>query len=196
MRRSLFALTIAIVLVVSAQFGRAQDLVVSRFRDYLESLRVQAGIPALAATIVGSNDVIWEQGFGRQDIDRAIAATPATPFQFDGVTQVFTAAIVFFSDFPFQALLALALLDERDVDRRARVVPEGPEPAAAELKLDVIALDLHERDDNPVASSDGDPVFSEVVAVAADVHRPARVGPDIVPERHTISSISCACPPA
>src|SRR5436309_3906007 len=94
MRRSLFALTIAIVLVVSAQFGQAQDLVVSRFRDYLESLRVQAGIPALAATIVGSNHVIWQQGFGRQDIDRAIAATPATPFQFDGVTQVFTAAIV------------------------------------------------------------------------------------------------------
>jgi len=93
MRRPLFALTIAVSLSVSVP-AAAQDLVYGRFRDYLEALRVQAGIPGLAAVVVGNTDIAWEQAFGRQDIEQSIATRPDTPFSLDGLTQVFSASIV------------------------------------------------------------------------------------------------------
>src|SRR5439155_16008844 len=64
------------------------------FGDYLESLRTQARIPGLSAAIVGEKDVVWERYFGQQDIERSIPTRPATPFHFDGLTQIFTAAAV------------------------------------------------------------------------------------------------------
>jgi CubicO group peptidase (beta-lactamase class C family) len=64
------------------------------FGDYLESLRMQAGIPGMAAGIVGATDLAWERGFGQQDVERGIAARTDTPFQFDGLTQAFTATLV------------------------------------------------------------------------------------------------------
>lgn len=93
MRRPLLVLTIAALLLVRVPM-QAQELVLSRLGDYVESLRVQAGIPGLAASIVGPDDVIWEQAFGRQDIERSIAARTDTPFDLDGLTQVFTATMV------------------------------------------------------------------------------------------------------
>ena len=93
MRRPLMVLMVALSLSVALP-SRAEDLLLDRFRDYLESLRAQAGIPGLAAAIVGNNDIVWEHAFGRQDIDRAIAARTDTPFHVDGLTQMFTASIV------------------------------------------------------------------------------------------------------
>lgn len=74
--------------------ARAQVIVHDVFGAYLNSLRDQAGIPGLAAAIVDSDGIAWEQAYGRQDIGRTIAARPDTPFNADGLTQVFTAAIV------------------------------------------------------------------------------------------------------
>jgi CubicO group peptidase (beta-lactamase class C family) len=93
MRRSLLALTTAMSLGAVLP-SRADDLVTDRFGDYVESLRSQAGIPGLAAAIVGNNDLVWERAFGRQDIERSIATRTDTPFHLDGVTQVFTATLV------------------------------------------------------------------------------------------------------
>jgi len=94
MRRSfLLLLTFTAILVVRVPV-RADDLVIDRFRDYLDALRIQAGIPGLAATIVGNNDVIWEGAFGRQNIERSIATRTDTPFYLDGLTQVFTASLI------------------------------------------------------------------------------------------------------
>jgi CubicO group peptidase (beta-lactamase class C family) len=72
----------------------SDDLFLDRFKDYLESLRVQAGIPGLAAAIVGTDDIVWEHAFGQQDIERSIATRTDTPFQLDGLTQAFTASLV------------------------------------------------------------------------------------------------------
>ena len=88
MRRLLPILTIA-ALTASAPL-HAQDLVLSRFTNYVDALRVQAGIPGLAASIIGPDDVIWEQAFGRQDLGRSIATRTDTPFHLDGLTQIFT----------------------------------------------------------------------------------------------------------
>ena len=62
-------MTAAVSLCVALP-SRAEDLLLDRFSDYLESLRAQAGIPGLAAAIVGNNDILWERAFGRQDVDR------------------------------------------------------------------------------------------------------------------------------
>ena len=93
MRRALLVLTIALLLLVRVPLG-AQDLVLARFGDYVESLRDQAGIPGLAAAIVGTNDILWERAFGWQDTARFIAARTDTPFHVDGLTQMLTSALV------------------------------------------------------------------------------------------------------
>jgi CubicO group peptidase (beta-lactamase class C family) len=72
----------------------ADNLVLDVFRDYLDAFRSQAGIPGLAAAIVGPDDLLWEHAYGRQDLARGIAARPDTPFHVDGLTQVVTAVLV------------------------------------------------------------------------------------------------------
>jgi CubicO group peptidase (beta-lactamase class C family) len=73
---------------------QAEELLYVRFADYIEALRVQIGIPGLAVAIVGRTDVLWERGFGYQDISRAMQMRADTPMQFDGVTQTLTAATI------------------------------------------------------------------------------------------------------
>jgi CubicO group peptidase (beta-lactamase class C family) len=90
MRRTLVMLTTA-VLLSTAVFLHADDLVLSRFSDYLDSLRVQAGIPGLAAAIVSTTDITWQNAFGQQDVERNVGARTDTPFQLDAATQLLVA---------------------------------------------------------------------------------------------------------
>jgi CubicO group peptidase (beta-lactamase class C family) len=92
-RRTIPLLAFA-VLLLGAGRAEAQDVLFSLFRDYVESLRTQAGIPGMAAAIVGRDDILWEHAFGRQDIERSIATRTDTPFYVDGMTQTVTAALV------------------------------------------------------------------------------------------------------
>jgi CubicO group peptidase (beta-lactamase class C family) len=95
MRRSLVLITtIALLLAGSSARGQAPTYAFDVFGAYLESLRVQAGIPGLAATVVGESDVLWERAYGRQDLARAIATRTDTPFHVNGLTETLTAAIV------------------------------------------------------------------------------------------------------
>ena len=118
MRRALMVMTAACSLCLALP-SHAEDLLLDRFRDYLESLRAQAGIPGLAAAIVGSNDILWEHAFGRQDIERAIATRMDTPFHVDGLTQMFSASLV------------LRCVEEGSLsldDRIGQFRPSGAEP--------------------------------------------------------------------
>ena len=92
MSRRIFAYTVAAAILVHVP-ARAQVLVYEVFGSYLDSLREQAGIPGLSAAIVDDDRIVWERAYGRQDVGRAIAARPDTPFNADGLTQVFTAAM-------------------------------------------------------------------------------------------------------
>ncbi len=84
-----------LVLVLAAPVSvHAQGLVFGTFERYLESFRAQAGIPGLSAAVVGSQGVVWEGAFGLQDLQPPVPTTSDTPFHFDGVTQVVTAAIL------------------------------------------------------------------------------------------------------
>jgi CubicO group peptidase (beta-lactamase class C family) len=71
-----------------------RDQLFALFGGYLESLRAQAGIPGLAAAIVDSDGIAWEQAFGYQDVGRLVGTRTDTPFHLDGVTQVFAATLV------------------------------------------------------------------------------------------------------
>lgn len=92
-RLILFIVAFAALLIFRAP-ARAEDLVLDRFGAYLDALRTQAGIPGLSAAVIGSQAIVWERAFGRQDIERAIATRTDTPFHLDGVTQVLTASLV------------------------------------------------------------------------------------------------------
>jgi len=93
MRRPLLLLTMALSLSVGALVHAADDFVLSRFSEYLGSLRTQAGIPGLAAAIVGPASVNWEAAFGLQDVERNIHTRLDTPFQLDGTTQAIAASL-------------------------------------------------------------------------------------------------------
>jgi CubicO group peptidase (beta-lactamase class C family) len=92
MRRTLVMLTTAVLLSATVLLHAVDDLVVSRFAGYLESLRTQAGIPGLAAVMVSTTDVTWDRAFGQQDVERNIFARADTPFQLDASTQLLVAA--------------------------------------------------------------------------------------------------------
>jgi D-alanyl-D-alanine carboxypeptidase len=94
MRQALTMLTTAVLLSATVLLHAADDLVLSRFGDYLESLRTQAGIPGLAATIVSTTDVTWERPFGQQDVEKNIFTRTDTPFELDASTQLVIATQV------------------------------------------------------------------------------------------------------
>lgn len=84
--RFLFAATAAVALLTwpaSAQ----QNLTLTIFERYLESLRQQAGIPGLSGAVLYRNTPLWEKGLGQQDVERALPATPTTPYLIGNVTQ-------------------------------------------------------------------------------------------------------------
>lgn len=93
MRRALLASTVAVSLLLSTRL-HADDFLLGRFADYLDALRSLAGIPGLSAAIVGTNDILWEGAFGKQDLERSIATRTDTPFQTDDLTQMFAATLV------------------------------------------------------------------------------------------------------
>lgn len=92
-RRTLLA-TVAAGLLLARAPLQADDLLYGRFGEYVESLRVQIGIPGLAAAIVGRNGIVWERAFGYQDNERAIAARTDAPMHLDGLTEPFAATLV------------------------------------------------------------------------------------------------------
>jgi CubicO group peptidase (beta-lactamase class C family) len=120
MRRLPVVLTIAVLLLVRVPL-HAQDLLFAQFRAYLEPLRVQAGIPGLAAGIVGRDRLLWDWAFGRKDLERSILTETYTPFHLDGLTQIFTASLV------------LGCVEEGRLsldDRLGRFKADSPDPNA------------------------------------------------------------------
>src|SRR5688572_30060987 len=61
---------------------------------YLEALRQQAGIPGLSAAVVQDGEVVWERGFGFQDVEARVRATPDTPYYVGGLSQSLAAVLL------------------------------------------------------------------------------------------------------
>ena len=63
-----------------AQVAGDREQRITLFTRYLESLRIQAGIPGLSAAITSNGRIIWEGGFGFADLEARVAAAPHTPY--------------------------------------------------------------------------------------------------------------------
>jgi CubicO group peptidase (beta-lactamase class C family) len=94
MHRLAASAALAAALLLGVPLHAADSLVLAKFSEYLEGLRVQTGIPGMAAMIVAVNDIAFERTFGQQDVERSVATQPTTPFHLDGLTQTMTAALV------------------------------------------------------------------------------------------------------
>ena len=92
MRALLVAFALA-ALPLAVGSAAPDSLLYVRLESYLEALRVQAGIPGMSAAIVGDEDIVWERGFGRQDVGLGLAAVPDTPYHIDALGQTLTATL-------------------------------------------------------------------------------------------------------
>jgi len=92
--RPLLRLTMALSLSAGALVHAADDFLLSRFGEYVDALRTQAGIPGLAVAIVGATDVTWEAMYGHQDVERNLPVRFDTPFQLDDTTQAIVGSLV------------------------------------------------------------------------------------------------------
>jgi CubicO group peptidase (beta-lactamase class C family) len=61
---------------------------------YLEALRQQAGIPGLSAAVVQDGELVWERGFGFQNMESRLRATPDTPYYVGGLSQSVAAVLL------------------------------------------------------------------------------------------------------
>jgi CubicO group peptidase (beta-lactamase class C family) len=80
--------------VACSSVASAQNLVFSLFERYLESLRIQAGIPGLSAAVIQDGQIVWERGFGFADVENSLPARPDTPYHIADLTQVFTTLLL------------------------------------------------------------------------------------------------------
>lgn len=64
------------------------------FESYLESLRVQAGIPGMSAALVQDGQIVWERGLGFQNQESRIRATPDTPYPIADMSQILASVLV------------------------------------------------------------------------------------------------------
>ena len=50
--------------------------------------------PGMAAAVVGSEGILWERGLGKPNLERSDFTQTFTPFQLDGLTEVFTSTLI------------------------------------------------------------------------------------------------------
>jgi CubicO group peptidase (beta-lactamase class C family) len=79
---------------VDARQGQVAVLTTSPLESYLESLRLQTGIPGMSAALVQEGQIVWEKGFGFQNLESRIRATPDTPYPIADISQTIGAVLV------------------------------------------------------------------------------------------------------
>lgn len=62
--------------------------------SYLEALRVQAAIPGMSAAVAKDGVIVWERGFGFQDVANRVRATPDTPYMIGDASGIVAATLV------------------------------------------------------------------------------------------------------
>jgi CubicO group peptidase (beta-lactamase class C family) len=101
-RRRLLASVLAAtasVVAVGAQQPPPQSIftpgsTIPVLESYLESLRTQAGIPGMSAAVVREGQILWEKGFGFENVASRIRATPGTPYLVGDATGTLAAVLL------------------------------------------------------------------------------------------------------
>ena len=97
MRTRIVALIVCMTLGMTGAYARQSQvsvLTASPFESYLESLRAQAGIPGMSAALVQNGQIVWERGFGFQNQEARIRATPDTPYPIADISQTLASVLV------------------------------------------------------------------------------------------------------
>jgi CubicO group peptidase (beta-lactamase class C family) len=92
---------------------------VTLFQKYLEALRHQLKIPGLSAAVLKDERIIWEGGFGFQDVEQRIPATADTPYPIASITKTFT------SDLLLRCVERGALDLDTPIARYTTAIPES-----------------------------------------------------------------------
>ena len=120
MRTVKIALVALLALAGPGPSTEAQSsLPISLFERYVEALRQQAGIPGISAAIVQNDHVIWDEGFGYQDVGGLVAAAADTPYPILDLSQTLSSTVL------LQQCLDLRYLEL--TDRVRRWDPQYPE---------------------------------------------------------------------
>jgi len=87
---------LACLLTAGTMLGRAQQLpgAFPPLEKYLEPLREQAGIPGMSGVVVQDGTIVWEAGFGFQNVASRVRATPDTPYLVADLSQTLAAILV------------------------------------------------------------------------------------------------------
>src|SRR3954465_15100760 len=93
-RRFYIAVSFLAFALCSPHTASAQTLTLSLFERYLESLRVQAGIPGMSGAGIQGGVVVWEKGLGRADVGLNAPATADTPYAIAGMSQVLSSTLL------------------------------------------------------------------------------------------------------
>ena len=93
MRKAAAAIVVSLLALLGSR-PAAQGLTFSLFERYLDSLRLQAGIPGMSALLLRDGAVVWERGFGRADLDRPIEPNSLTPYQIGSLSQTMGASLL------------------------------------------------------------------------------------------------------
>jgi len=96
-RTRLAALIVCVTLTLTAAHARQVQLALvtaTPFESYLESLRLQTGIPAISAALLQDGQIVWERGFGFANQESRIRATPDTPYPVADLSQSIAAVLL------------------------------------------------------------------------------------------------------
>lgn len=61
---------------------------------YLESLRQQAGVPGMSAALVRDGVIVWEKGYGFENVTARVRATPDTPYMVGDASGMLAAVLL------------------------------------------------------------------------------------------------------
>ena len=98
--RTFFAAAAAVLTLASAGTSGQQPPVFAPagmlplLDTYLESLRQQAGIPGMSAAVVRDGVIVWEKGYGFQNVTARVRATPDTPYVVGDVSGTLAAVLL------------------------------------------------------------------------------------------------------
>jgi CubicO group peptidase (beta-lactamase class C family) len=99
LRRSLAALSVAVAATVAAPSAQQPPVftpfgAIPVLDAYFEALRQQAGIPGMSVALVFEGQIVWEKGYGFQNLATRIRATPDTPYLVGDLTSTLSATLL------------------------------------------------------------------------------------------------------
>jgi CubicO group peptidase (beta-lactamase class C family) len=111
---------VVLALATASLVAQTSPTLTAPFESYLELLRQQAGIPGMSAAIVHEGTIVWERGFGYQNVEARIPATPDTPYLVGDISQTLAAVL----------LLQCVEIRRMEIDERVRAYNVTIEPDA------------------------------------------------------------------